>query len=114
MTHKCIQPPISEQKRSEFCRTIRAVEVYDLFTVALADAKEKRQMGETDNKVEGKIKEGVGEVTGDHSLEAEGAAQRGLGNAEEASRKASGKVEEVAGAMTGNRSQEVAGKIRQQ
>jgi uncharacterized protein YjbJ (UPF0337 family) len=88
--------------------------VYDLLIVLLAGCTEKKRMSETDNKVEGKIKEGIGEVTGDHSLEAEGAAQKGLGNAEEAGRKASGKVEEIAGAMTGNRSQEVDGKIRQQ
>ena len=71
-------------------------------------------MSETENKVAGNVKETVGDATGDHSLEAEGAAQKGLGNAEEAGRKVGGKVEEIAGAVTGNRSQEVEGKIRQQ
>jgi uncharacterized protein YjbJ (UPF0337 family) len=112
-TRKCTQPP-PVSTRSEIQRTTRPAKVYDLRTATLVGFKEKRRMSETDNKVEGKIKEGVGEVTGDHSLEAEGAAQKGLGNAEEASRKAGGKVEEIAGAMTGNRSQEVEGKIRQQ
>jgi uncharacterized protein YjbJ (UPF0337 family) len=71
-------------------------------------------MGETEDKVKGNIKEGVGEITGDRSLEVEGAAQKGVGNVEEAGRKIGGKIEETAGAVTGNTGEEVEGKIRQQ
>lgn len=71
-------------------------------------------MSELKNKVEGNVKETVGKVTGDHSMEAEGTGQKLVGDVEGAGRKVEGKVEEIAGRVSGDRSEEAKGDIRQQ
>lgn len=70
-------------------------------------------MSELENKVEGNIKEAVGDATDDHSMEAEGAAQKGVGELQEGARKVGGAVEEAAGKVTGDRSAEVEGEAKQ-
>ncbi|MFN2463078.1 MAG: CsbD family protein [Candidatus Dormibacteria bacterium] len=70
-------------------------------------------MGELKNKVEGSIKEGAGKVTGNDDLEARGAGQKTVGDAQEGARKVGGKVEETIGKVTGNEGKEAEGKVRQ-
>ena len=70
-------------------------------------------MGELQNKVEGNIKEGAGKVTGDTSLEAEGAGQKTVGGIQEGARKVGGAVEETVGKVTDNPVKEAEGSAKQ-
>jgi len=68
---------------------------------------------ELKDKVEGTVKEHVGGMTGDHSTEAEGVAQRAKGDVEEGARKVGGAIEETAGKVTGDPEKEAEGEARQ-
>ena len=70
-------------------------------------------MGELQNKVEGNIKEGAGKLTGDESLEAEGAGQKTVGNVQEGARKVGGAIEETVGKVTDNPAKEAEGAAKQ-
>ena len=49
------------------------------------------------NKVAGSIKEGIGKVTNDHELEAEGKAQQVEGKIQEVTGKAKGVIKDITG-----------------
>jgi uncharacterized protein YjbJ (UPF0337 family) len=70
-------------------------------------------MSELENKVEGTLKEGFGKVTGDHSTEAEGTAQKTVGDVQEGARKVGGKIEETVGDVTGDAGKQAEGEARQ-
>ena len=70
-------------------------------------------MSELENKVEGNIKESVGEMTGNERLEGEGAGQKAVGNVQEGARKVGGAIEEMAGKVTGDPGKQVEGEAKQ-
>jgi uncharacterized protein YjbJ (UPF0337 family) len=70
-------------------------------------------MGEVKNKVEGKLKEGAGKLTGDDDLEARGAGQHTVGKVQEGGRKVKGAVEETIGKVAGSPGTEARGRARQ-
>lgn len=70
-------------------------------------------MDELENKVEGNVKEGVGQATGDHSLEAEGTGQKAVGEVQEGARKVGGAVEEAVGKVTDDPGKQVEGEAKQ-
>ncbi|MHB8510102.1 MAG: CsbD family protein [Candidatus Dormibacteria bacterium] len=67
-------------------------------------------MGELHDKVEGNLKAGIGDATGDHRMQTEGELQKTKGGVEEAGRKVGGAAEEMAGKATGNPAEEIAGR----
>ncbi|HEV1996849.1 MAG TPA: CsbD family protein [Candidatus Dormibacteraeota bacterium] len=81
--------------------------------MSAAGARRFHMGDEFENKVEGDMKEGAGKVTGDPSLEAEGAGQKAVGNVEEGARKVGGAIEEGVGKVTGDPGKQVEGEAKQ-
>jgi uncharacterized protein YjbJ (UPF0337 family) len=73
-------------------------------------------MGDRIDELKGKLKKGVGSLTGNTRLEAEGAAQAGVARAKRKTKgmlhEASGAVQEGLGKLTGNLAMRAKGRAR--